>query len=68
MDFILVNAGSTGSLPYTHNDIANCLGMNRVAVSRIMQELRAEGLLDYAYGKVTILNRIGLEQLLDTLE
>ena len=25
VDYILVNAGATGSLPYTHNDIANCL-------------------------------------------
>ena len=25
VDYIIVNAGATGSLPYTHNDIANCL-------------------------------------------
>ena len=68
VDYILVNAGPTGSLPYTHGDIANGLGMNRVTVSRIMQELRADGLLDYAYGKVSILDRTGLEKLLNTLE
>lgn len=68
VDYILGNAGTTGSLPYTHNDIANCLGMNRVTVSRIMQELRAEKLLDYAYGKVTVLNRSGLEKVLNNLE
>ena len=67
-DYILANAGATGSLPYTHNDIANGLGMNRVTVSRIMQELREEKLLDYAYGNVTILDRSGLEALLDALE
>ena len=68
VDYILVNAGATGSLPYTHNDIANCLGMNRVTVSRIMQELRAEGLLNYAYRKVTVLDRDGLEEVLNNLE
>ena len=68
VDYILMNAGATGSLPYTHNDIANCLGMNRVTVSRIMQELRAEGLLNYAYRKVTVLDRDGLEEVLNNLE
>ena len=68
VDYILVNAGATGSLPYTHNDSANCLGMNRVTVSRIMQELRAEGLLNYAYRKVTVLDRDGLEEVLNNLE
>lgn len=68
VDYILLKAGTTGSLPYTHGDIANCLGMNRVTVSRIMQQLRAEKLLDYAYGKLTILNRRGLEALLNHLE
>ena len=68
VDYILVNAGATGSLPYTHNDIANCLGMNRVTVSRIMQELRAEGLLNYTYRKVTVLDRDGLEEVLNNLE
>ena len=68
VDCILVNAGATNSLPYTHNDIANCLGMNRVTVSRIMKKLHDERLLDYDYGKVTILNRSGLERLLNPLE
>lgn len=66
-DQILVNAGVTGSMPYTHSDIANCLGLNRVTVSRIMQALRAEGLIDYSYGRVTILDHSGLESLLDDL-
>ena len=42
--------------------------MNRVTVSRIMQELRAEGLLNYAYRKVTVLDRNGLEEVLNNLE
>ena len=54
-----------------HPEVIFHLGAQMTAaptVSRIMQELRAKGLLDYAYGKVTILDRSGLEKLLNTLE
>ena len=51
-------------LPYTHEEIADSVSLNRVTVSRIISVLKQNKLLDVQYGKVKILNRDGLKKLL----
>ncbi len=51
----------TDELRLTQEDIANMLGVRRAGVSTVVGELQAEGLIQQARGRVTILNRHGLE-------
>lgn len=43
------------TLPYTHEELAVCLGMNRVTVTRILSSFRKLGYIRTAYGKITVL-------------
>lgn len=66
-DFLLEHTSAEDPrLPYTHNDLALCLGMHRVTVSRIMKKFAQDHLLEYAYGRITVLDRQGLAQILKT--
>ena len=51
-------------IPYTHSDVAGCLNLNRVTVSRIMGKFKAEGAVEYGRGKIRVLKRQKLEELL----
>ena len=55
MDFLLV-ATDQGKrqIPYTHEDIAMCLSMNRVTVSRIIKNLCDQGIAENSYGKISL--------------
>lgn len=55
MDFLLV-ATDQGKrqIPYTHEDIAMCLSMNRVTVSRIIKNLCDQGIVENSYGKISL--------------
>ena len=57
MDFLLV-ATDQGKrqIPYTHEDIAMCLSMNRVTVSRIIKNLCDQGIVENSYGKISLKN------------
>ena len=57
MDFLLV-ATDQGKrqIPYTHEDIAMCLSMNRVTVSRIIKNLCDQGIVESSYGKISLKN------------
>ena len=46
--------GYSYELPVTQSDLADCLGMSLVHINRILQRLRAEGLITLADGTVTI--------------
>jgi CRP-like cAMP-binding protein len=46
--------GYSYELPVTQSDLADCLGMSLVHINRILQRLRAEGLIALADGTVTI--------------
>ena len=46
--------GYSYELPVTQSDLADCLGMSLVHINRILQRLRAEGLITLAGGTVTI--------------
>lgn len=51
------------SIPYTHEELAISLGMNRVTVSRVLNEWKEQKVVPTSYGKIEILNRKYLEEL-----
>ncbi len=51
-----------GVLPYTHEDIANCVQLNRVTVSRVLDELEKKGYIRMKYKKIQVLKRKELEK------
>ncbi len=52
-----------GVLPYTHEDIANCVQLNRVTVSRVLDELEKNGYIRMKYKKIQVLKRKELEEI-----
>ena len=57
MDFLLVATDhGKRQIPYTHEDIAMCLSMNRVTVSRIIKNLCDQGIVENSYGKISLKN------------
>jgi CRP-like cAMP-binding protein len=50
------------ALPLTQTDLAECVGLTNVHVNRTLKELREEGLVELAGGRVTILNLAGLRR------
>lgn len=57
MDFLLVaTAQGKRQIPYTHEDIAMSLSMNRVTVSRIIKNLCDQGIVENSYGKISLKN------------
>jgi len=65
-DFLLCESASRGldALPYTHEEIARSVSLNRVTVSRIIGELKSQGLIDGRYGVIRVLDRAALQRLL----
>ena len=55
--------GYSYELPVTQSDLADCLGMSLVHINRILQRLRAEGLITLADGTVTIEDWLRLSEL-----
>ena len=49
-------------LTYTHEFLAQVLGVNRKSVTLAAQALQREGLIDYHRGLMQILDRPGLEK------
>lgn len=65
-DFLLCEAESRGSsaLPYTHQEIADSVSLNRVTVSRILSDFRGKGWIRSHYGSISILSPGALRSLL----
>jgi CRP-like cAMP-binding protein len=61
----LVGVGADGAYPFvfTQQDISDAQGLTAVHVNRIMQQLKARGLIDLKARSLTILDRPGLERL-----
>ena len=56
LDFLLVaTENGKRQIPYTHEDVACCLSMNRVTVSRILKKLCDENIVKSTYGIITVL-------------
>lgn len=49
------------SIPYTQEELAMALGLNRVSVNRVLGQWKREGAVATAYGKIEILDREYLE-------
>jgi len=52
---------TSDSIPMTHEFLASMLGVRRAGVSETAGELQRSGLIRYHHGKVTIVDREGLE-------
>lgn len=65
-DFLLCEAESRGctKLPYTHQEIADSVSLNRVTVSRILSDFKEKGWIDSHYGSIFILSPGDLRGLL----
>ena len=53
------------TLPYTHDQLSLCLGMNRVTVSRILDEFRKKGYISTGYRKIRVCDFEGLRSEFD---
>lgn len=56
---------SSNCVPYSHQEIAYCVGISRVSVTKVLDYFKNEGWIDLKYKKVIILNR---EALIDYCE
>lgn len=69
-DFLLCESASRGQthsgavLPYSHEEIAQSVSLNRVTVSRILAEFKAKGMIDSRYRGVVIVDREALAAVL----
>lgn len=55
---------SQDSIPYTQEDLALCLGLNRVTVNKVLREWKQKGIISSTYGHIKILNREYMKRLL----
>lgn len=65
LDMAMGGAQSNYSIPLTQCEIGNATGITPVHVNRVMQVLRGTGLLQYANGRLVILDREELEEIAD---
>lgn len=56
------------TLPYTHEELAVCLNLNRVTVTRILNQFAKQGWVQLRQKKIQILNRTCLEKVLEVSE
>lgn len=61
--------GTVGvSFSLTRELLANMMGMTRQGLHRVLKNIEAQGLIEFAYGRVTIADPARLKQYLDRLE
>jgi CRP/FNR family transcriptional regulator, cyclic AMP receptor protein len=53
-------------LPYSHEELAVCLGLNRVTVTKVLNEFKQKGWIKLQYKKIIIINREGLSTIVRT--
>ncbi len=69
LDVSAPNSNSTGNaksldLPFTHEEIAQRLGLVRETVSRHLQQLKRSKLIDLKARKIVILDKLGLKKII----
>lgn len=52
-------------IPYTHQEIAYCIGLSRERVTKVLNEFKTQGFITIGYKKIIIINRRGLQEYLD---
>ncbi len=50
-------------LPYTHEELGVCLGLNRVTVTKILNQFRAQGYVELGRKKIKVLDMEGLTRI-----
>ncbi|MMZ53992.1 Global nitrogen regulator [compost metagenome] len=55
---------SENCIPYSHEELAVCLGLNRVTVTKVLNDFKQKGWINLQYKKVIILNREALSALI----
>ncbi len=64
-DFLLsLSSDGSMTIPFSHGNLAECLGMNRVTVTRVLKKLKEEGAVETGYGTIHILSRDILKQMI----
>ncbi len=64
LKFYGIDDGGNGHLIDVHlpqEDLAKMLGVSRQAISRELKRLETEGIIELAYGKLRVLDKLGLE-------
>lgn len=54
-----------GVLPYTHEELGVCLNLNRVTVTKILNEWEKQGIVQLGRKKIRVLDRAALQAILD---
>lgn len=54
-----------GVLPYTHEDLAVSLGLNRSTVTMVLKKFEKEGWVSSGYQQVKVINRKALEKMVE---
>jgi CRP-like cAMP-binding protein len=62
---LLREAGTSGEATITHGHLAELLGVQRSSVQRVLKSLESEGLIKLSYRRIELVDRAGLDALLD---
>jgi CRP-like cAMP-binding protein len=65
LEIVGLSDGMYYDLPLTQAEVADCLGITPVHCNRVMQELRERKFIEWKGGRVSILDKNGLEKIAD---
>jgi CRP-like cAMP-binding protein len=65
LEIVGLSDGRYYDLPLTQAEVADCLGITPVHCNRVMQELRERKFIEWKGGRVSILDKNGLEKIAD---
>jgi len=65
LDVVGRTKGNRYEFPLTQRELSECLGLTVVHVNRTLQELRRKGLVEFENRHLTILDRLGLEGIVE---
>lgn len=53
------------TIPYTHEEVAACLGLSRVTVTKVLREFSQKGYIENRYKKIRVIERNKLMELVE---